>query len=102
MLKRHRPKPRAPDPYKDHVHLLLHEIDCKLENIMVAQTQHASELTALKAQVAKTRAETLKRFADLEAAQGQAGNTTPEVDEAMAALKAEIQGSDDVIADEQA
>jgi hypothetical protein len=42
-------------------------------------------------QAKQDKAEVQKRVADLEAAIREAGNPTPEVTEALAALKAEIQ-----------
>lgn len=67
---------------------------------MATQAEHAQALRDMTAQNEKARAEQLKRFADLEEALANAGSTTPEVDEAMVALKASIQADDDVVADE--
>lgn len=66
---------------------------------MSDQAQLAQDLRDLKEQNDKSRAEVLQRFAELEAAIVAAGNTTPEVDEALAALKTSIQTDDDLIAD---
>lgn len=63
------------------------------------QTQLAAELAAIKEQNDKARAEVLQKIADLEAAIINAGNTSPEVDAALTALKASVQTDDDIVAD---
>lgn len=87
-----------------HIHIHQHTeneslIIQKLNKIMSDQAQLAQDLRDLKEQNDKSRAEVLQRFAELEAAIVAAGNTTPEVDEALAALKTSIQTDDDLIAD---
>jgi hypothetical protein len=67
--------------------------------VMVSQAEHAAALAALKDQVVKTRAETLEKIAKLEEAVANSGNTSPEVDEALAALKTAVQAADDDIPD---
>lgn len=74
----------------------LHE---RLNTIMATQQELAATLTALAAQVTKTREETLKRVAELEAALAADGGTSAEVDAALLALKGTVQASDDVVAD---
>jgi predicted negative regulator of RcsB-dependent stress response len=74
-------------------------VHIRLEKILTNQTEHAAALGALAAQVAKTRDETLAKIAELEAAIANAGSTTPEVDAALEALRAQVQASDDVIPD---
>lgn len=61
------------------------------------QTQLAADLTALQAQTEKAKTEVLAKIADLEIAITNAGNTTPEVDAALAALKTSVQGVDDIV-----
>jgi chromosome segregation ATPase len=92
-----------------HIHIYQHSdketkealdsINHKLNKIMATQAEHAAELRAIKDQNDKARAEVLAKIADLETALANAGNTTPEVDEAMAALKASVQTDDDIVAD---
>jgi hypothetical protein len=67
--------------------------------IIMDQTALAAELTALKAQTEKAKSEVLAKIADLESAIAAAGNTTPEVDAALAALKTSVQGVDDIVPD---
>lgn len=69
------------------------------ENVMASQAELAANLTALKDQVVKSRTEVLKKIADLEEALANGGGTTPEVDAALAALRAEVQASDDIVPD---
>lgn len=71
----------------------------RLESIMTTQAQLAAQLTALAAQADKAKAEILAKFADLQAAIDAAGNTTPEVDAALAALATSIQATDDLVPD---
>lgn len=68
----------------------------KLEEVLMNQQELANELRAVKDQNEKARAEIVAKIADLEAALNDAGNTTPEVDEALAALKASVQADDDL------
>lgn len=87
-----------------HVHIHNHNVDeksiiKKLNEIIMNQQELAAELKAVKEQNDKSRAEIIQKFADLEAAITAAGNTTPEVDDALSALKASIQTDDDLIPD---
>ena len=66
---------------------------------MATQAEHAQQLRDIKTQNDKSRAEILQKIADLEAAIANAGNTTAEVDEALAPLKASVQIDDDIVAD---
>lgn len=66
---------------------------------MATQAEHAQALRDLKDQNEKARAEMLVKFTALEEAVANAGNTTPEVDAAMAELKASIQADDDLTPD---
>ena len=70
-----------------------------LKRIIMNMQELAQGLTDLKAQTDKARAEVVKKIADLEAAIANAGNTTPEVDAALEALKASVQATDDVVPD---
>lgn len=65
------------------------------------QTQLAADLSALKDQTEKAKGEVLAKIAALESAIAAAGNTTPEVDAALAALKSSVQGVDDIVPDAQ-
>ncbi len=74
----------------------------KVDKIMATQTQHALDLKAVTDQVAKIGVETgktLQKVTDLEALLAAGGNTTPEVDAAMADLKAQAQKTDDMVPD---
>ena len=66
---------------------------------MATQAELAQQLRDINTQNEKSRVEILKKIADLEAALAAAGNTTPEVDEAVAALKASVQTDDDIVPD---
>jgi phage shock protein A len=70
----------------------LDSITNKLKTIMATQAELAQQLRDVTAQNEKARGE-------LETALANAGNTTPEVDEALAALKASVQTDDDLNAD---
>lgn len=63
---------------------------------MATQAQLAQELRDIKAQNEKARAEQLAAMKKLQDALDAAGGTTPEVDEALAELKASIQADDDM------
>lgn len=69
------------------------------ETIMTSQAQLATQLQDLATQTEKARTEVLTKIGDLEAAIANAGNTTPEVDAALAALKGAVQGVDDIVPD---
>lgn len=75
-------------------HLIKHQ-----HQIMSTQAELAAQLSEVAAQVEKAKAEITAKIADLETAIGNAGNTTPEVDAALAALKASVQGVDDIVPD---
>lgn len=67
------------------------------QSMNFAQIQ--AELVALTQQNEKARAEIVDRLAALEAAVAAAGQSTPEVDAALAALRASIQQDDDMTPD---
>lgn len=71
----------------------------KLKQIMATQAEHAQELRNIKAQNDKSRTEILTKIAALEEALANGGGTTPEVDEALADLKASVQTDDDIVPD---
>ena len=74
-------------------------LNFKLNSIMATQAELAQQLRDINTQNEKSRVEILQKIADLEAALANAGNTTPEVDEAVAALKASVQTDDDIVPD---
>jgi hypothetical protein len=71
----------------------------QFNKIMATQAELAQSLKDVAAQVDKTKTEITSKIADLEAAIGNSGNTTPEVDDALAALKTAVQGVDDIVPD---
>jgi hypothetical protein len=71
----------------------------KLNKIMASQAELAQQLRDITAQNEKSRAEIIAKIAALEEALANAGTTTPEVDEAVAALKASVQTDDDIVPD---
>lgn len=73
-----------------------------MRHIMTSQAQLAQDLIQVKEAVAKVGTETstlVQKVADLEAAISNGGNTTPEVDAALQALKDQVQVVDDLVAD---
>jgi hypothetical protein len=87
-----------------HYHTYYHETDvCEilklLKQILMNQAELAAELKAVKDQNEKSRAEVLAKFKALEDAIVAAGNTSPEVDAALADLKASVKADDDLIED---
>jgi chromosome segregation ATPase len=90
------------------VHVWLHDdpsttlILTRLNKLMATQAELAQSLADVSAQVSKIGAEssaTLAKVAELEAALAAAGNTSPEVDAALEALKAQVQLVDNLVAD---
>ena len=80
----------------------LKDIQKELKLIMATNAELKADLDAVSAQVAKIGTETsatLQKVTDLENALANAGGTTPEVDAAMAALKAQVQLVDDLVPD---
>lgn len=75
-------------------------IHFKSEKIMATQAEHAQALRDLREQNEKAAAEQAAALQRLQDALDNAGGTTPEVDEAMAALRASIQAEDDLNPDE--
>lgn len=71
----------------------------KLNQIMASQAELAQQLRDVTAQNEKARVEILAKIAALEEALANAGQTTPEVDEALANLKASVQTDDDIVPD---
>ena len=73
-----------------------------LERIMGTQTEHAADLQVITDQVTKIGTETsasLAKITELEAAIAVGGQTSPEVNEKVAALKAQLQVVDELVAD---
>lgn len=75
-------------------------INQKLEAVMATQAEQAATLRAIVDQLAKVRTEIARAVQRLVDAIATAGATTPEVDEATAALQAAVQGLDDLNPDE--
>lgn len=69
------------------------------ELIMATQAETAQELRAITAQNEKARVEILAKIKVLEDALATAGNTSAEVAEAVAALRASVQLDDDMVPD---
>jgi len=67
-----------------------------LEKIMATQAELAATLLAVRDQLTKASAEIVARVAALEQAIANAGNTTPETDAALAAVKEIAQALDDL------
>lgn len=65
------------------------------KKLMASQSEMAQQLRDMKAQNEKARAENADRLKKLEEAMAAAGASTPEVDAALADLKASIQSEDD-------
>jgi len=87
-----------------HIHIHHHNNDGEdilkiLKLIKMEQSELAAQLTALQTQTEKAKAEILSKIADLEGALDAADDVTPEVQAAFDALKASVQGVDDIVAD---
>jgi hypothetical protein len=70
--------------------------------IMATAAELTASLDAATAQITKIGTETttlLQKIADLEAAIAAGFTTTPEIDAALAALKAQVQVGDDLVVD---
>lgn len=81
---------------------LLHPLVLQGNLIMQTQNELAADLAVVTEAVAKIGAETvvtLQKVTDLEAALASGGMTSPEVDAALQALKAQVQVVDDLIPD---
>lgn len=85
--------------FKNNTSPGLNSLHLKLDNIMATQAQLAQELRDVKVQNDKSRAEILAKIAALEDAIANGGGTTPEVDAALADLKASVQTDDDIVPD---
>lgn len=70
-----------------------------LKQIMATQAELAQQLRDVTAQNEKSRQEILAKIEALEQAVIAAGNSTPEVDQALADLKASVQTDDDIVPD---
>jgi len=74
----------------------------RLDTIMASQAELAAELATVTAEVEKIGNETralLQKIDDLTAALATSGATTPEVDAALAALKAQVLIVDQLVPD---
>lgn len=67
-----------------------------LGKIMASNAQLQQSLTDLGTQLDKAHTEITTKIAELEAAIAAGGNTTPEVDAALEALKGKVQNLDDL------
>lgn len=67
-----------------------------LEKIMASQAELAQALTDLGTQLDKTQGEIVAEVSKLEDAINAGGATSPEVDAALASLKAKVQSLDDL------
>lgn len=76
-----------------------HQIHQLKESTTMNSAELAQALNDLVAQENKAKAEIVQKIADLEAAIAAGSSTTPEVDAALAALKAAVQGVDDIVPD---
>lgn len=74
-------------------------IESNLRKIMSTQQEEADKLNELAAQLQKANDEIQKAIQDLKDALASAGNTSPEVDAATAALTAKAQALDDIVPD---
>lgn len=70
-----------------------------LKRIAMNMQELLTELGSMKTQADKARAEIVAKIAALEEAIGNAGNTTPEVDAALIALRESVQAADDIVPD---
>lgn len=84
---------------KHLIHLKQAFITRQNKDIIMTQEELLGQLQALKAQNEKAKGEIVGKIAALEAAIANQGNTTPEVDAALADLKASIQATDDIVPD---
>lgn len=76
--------------------LILFFIHLNTKKVMAKQQEVAAELVALKAQVEKIKTEVTAKLAALADAIANQGNASPEVESALAELKASVQGVDDL------
>lgn len=80
----------------------VNKLNKKVHWIMATMEQLTADLEAVTEQVAKIGTETaitLQKVIELEDALAAAGGTTPEVDAAMIALKAQVQIVDELVPD---
>lgn len=66
---------------------------------MATQAELEALLTGVATQLSKASGEIVAKIGDLEVAIANAGNTTPEVDAAVANLKTIAQALDDIVPD---
>ena len=69
------------------------------QTIMATLEEHTAELNALKAKADKNHGELLAVLVKLQEAKDAAGNTTPEMDAAIAELAAVLKSTDDAVPD---
>lgn len=78
---------------------LLKTISNQLGAIMETLAEHTAELNRLKELAAKNQTELLAVLVKLQEAKDSAGNTTPEMDAAIAELATILKATDDAVAD---
>ena len=93
-------RPRMATHNHTHFHYgneaVLKQINKTLKKIMATQEEVAGQLAALTAQVEKVKTEIQANLDALAEAIAAQGNATPEVEAALAALTASVQGADDL------
>jgi len=87
------------DPVLDKLSQKIDFLTEKTKIILMTQAEELQLLRDLKAQNEKAKAEILAKIQALEDAIANQGNTSPEVDAALADLKASIQSTDDIVPD---
>jgi len=89
------------DPAMDKLFQKIDFLTEKTKIILMTQAEELQLLRDLKAQNEKAKTEILAKIQTLEDAIANGGNTSPEVDAALADLKTSIQGTDDIVPDVQ-
>lgn len=99
ILHEHRfVEPNTPGP-SDVWQRLFSFLTLKFDQMAKTQAELAQDLRDTNAQLQKAKAEILASTDRLEQAVRDAGNVTPEVEEALAELKSNVQSVDDLNAD---
>ena len=98
-IRHHEPDPTVTHLLKQLIELTINLNNKTLNTLMATMQELAQALDELTAQSEKAKGEILGKIAELETAVANSGNTSPEVDEKLAALKASVQGTDDIVPD---
>lgn len=80
----------------DRIIVALASLTTKVNEIMATNAEFAAAIVVVKEQLVKAAAEINSRIAALEEAINNAGNSTPEMDAALADLKLVAQALDDI------